>query len=152
MNTKNKLLVAGSAVLAVVLLSGFAGGSFGFGCNGRDPERVNQVVTWKLNDHLDQLKATEQQRQALHGLKDSLFEDGKRLFEENKGARAQMLEQWESANPDSRAVHSLVDARVDAFRAFAHKVADAALQAHRILTPEQRHQVTAGIRERMNAR
>jgi Spy/CpxP family protein refolding chaperone len=152
MNTKNKLLVAGSAVLAVVLLSGFAGGSFGFGCNGRDPERVNQVVTWKLNDHLDQLKATEQQRQALHGLKDSLFEDGKGLFAEQQGAKAQLVEQWESPNPDAQAVHALVDSRVDAFRAFAHKLADAALEAHRILTPEQRQQVTAGIRERMNAR
>jgi protein CpxP len=49
-------------------------------------------------------------------------------------------------------VHALVDARMDAFRAFAHKVADAALEAHRILTPEQRQQVTTEVRERMNAR
>jgi Spy/CpxP family protein refolding chaperone len=149
MNTKNKWLIAGSAVLAVVLLSGFRGGHFG---GPRDPERVKQMITWRMDDRLEDLKATEEQKQALHGLKDSLFEDGKRLFEENKGARAQMLEQWESANPDARAVHSLVDARVDAFRAFAHKVADAALEAHRILTPEQRQQVTGELREHMNAR
>jgi Spy/CpxP family protein refolding chaperone len=149
MNTKNKLLIAGSAVLAVVLLSGFRGGHFG---GPRDPERVKQMITWRMDDRLEELKATEQQKQALHGLKDSLFEDGKRLFEENKGARAQMLEQWDSANPDSRAVHALVDARLDAFRAFAHKVADAALEAHRILSPEQRQQLTANVREHMNAR
>ena len=149
MTTKNKLLIAGSAVLAVVLLSGFRGGHFGGGRH--DPERVKQMITWRMDDRLEDLKATEEQKQALHGLKDSLFEDGKRLFEENKGARAQLLEQWESANPDSRAVHAQVDARVDAFRAFAHKVADAALQAHRILTPEQRQQVTAGVREHMDA-
>lgn len=149
MNTKNKLLIAGSAVLAVVLLSGFRGGHFG---GPRDPERVKQMITWRMDDRLEELKATEDQKQALHGLKDSLFEDGKRLYEENKGARAQMLEQWDSANPDSRAVHALVDARVDAFRAFAHKVADAALEAHRILSPEQRQQLTANVREHMNAR
>ncbi|WNG34454.1 periplasmic heavy metal sensor [Archangium violaceum] len=149
MTTKNKILLAGSAVLAFVLLTGFRGGHFGGG--PRDPERVKQMVTWKLDDKLEDLKATDSQKQALHGLKDSLFEDGKRLFEEQKGARAQMVEQWESPNPDSRAVHALVDARVDAFRAFAHKLADAALEAHRILTPEQRQQVTARVREHMNA-
>ena len=149
MTTKNKLMLAGSAVLAFVLLTGFRGGHFG---GPRDPERVKQMITWRLDDRLEELKVSEQQKQAIHGLKDSLFEDGKRLFEENKGARTQMVEQWESANPDSKAVHSLVDARVDAFRAFAHKVADAALQAHRILTPEQRQQVTENVREHMNAR
>ncbi|HYO71637.1 MAG TPA: periplasmic heavy metal sensor [Archangium sp.] len=149
MTTKNKLMIAGSAVLAFVLLTGFRGGHFG---GPRDPERVKQMMTWRLDDRLEDLKASEQQTQALHGLKDSLFEDGKRLFEENQGARTQMLEQWESANPDSKAVHALVDARMDAFRAFAHKVADAALEAHRIFTPEQRQQLTANVRERMNAR
>jgi Spy/CpxP family protein refolding chaperone len=149
MNTKNKLLIAGSAVLAFVLLTGFRGGHFG---GPRDPERVKQMITWRLDDRMEDLNATEQQKQAIHGLKDSLFEDGKRLYEENKDARTQMLEQWDSANPDSRAVHALVDARMDAFRAFAHKVADAALQAHRIFTPEQRQQLTANVRERMNGR
>jgi Spy/CpxP family protein refolding chaperone len=150
MTTKNKLMIAGSAVLAFVLLTGFRGGHFGGG--HRDPERMKQMITWRLDDRLEDLKASEQQKQAIHGLKDSLFEDGKRLFEENKGARTQMLDQWESANPDANAVHALVDARMDAFRAFAHKVADAALQAHRILSPEQRQQVTENVREHMNAR
>ncbi|HEX8441598.1 Spy/CpxP family protein refolding chaperone [Archangium sp.] len=150
MNTKNKILVAGSALLAVVLLSGFRGGSMG--CGGRDPERVKQMINWKVDDRLDELKATEDQKQAIHGLKDSLFEDGKRLFEEQKGVRAELLTQWESPNPDARAVHTLVDARLDALRAFAHKVTDAALEAHRILTPEQRKQVSTEVREHMNAR
>jgi protein CpxP len=146
MNTKNKILVAGSALVAFVLLTGFRGGGF-HAWGPRDPERVKQMITWKLED----LKATDTQKQALHGLKDSLFEEGKRLHEEQKGARAELLNQWDSANPDANAVHTLVDARVDAFRAFAHKVADAALEAHRVLTPEQREQVSSEVRERMNA-
>jgi Spy/CpxP family protein refolding chaperone len=152
MNTKNKILVAGSALLAFVLLTGFRGGGMHGWGGPRDPERVKQMVTWKLDDRLEGLKASDAQKEAIHGLKDSLFEDGKRLFEEQKGAKAELLNQWESANPDSKAVHALVDARLDAFRAFAHKVADAALEAHRILTPEQRQQVTAQVRERMNGR
>jgi Spy/CpxP family protein refolding chaperone len=151
MTTKNKILVAGSTLLAFVLLTGFRGGHMGWG-GPHDPERVKQMISWKVDDRLDELKATDAQKQSIHGLKDSLFEDGKRLFEEQKGARAEMLNQWESPNPDAKAVHALVDARLDAFRAFAHKVADAALEAHRVLTPEQRKQVTAEVREHMNAR
>ncbi|MGZ3457389.1 MAG: Spy/CpxP family protein refolding chaperone [Archangium sp.] len=151
MTTKNKLLVAGSAVLAFVLLTGFRGGGH-MSWGPRDPDRIKQLITWKMDDRLEELKATDAQKQAIHGLKDSLFEDGKRLFEGQKDARAQMLAQWESPNPDAQAVHALVDARVDAFRAFAHKVADAALQVHGLLTPEQRQQVSADIREHTNAR
>ncbi|PTL78613.1 Spy/CpxP family protein refolding chaperone [Vitiosangium sp. GDMCC 1.1324] len=149
MTTKNKILLAGSAVLAFVLLSGFRGGHFGWGRH--DPERMKQMITWRMDDQLEELNATDAQKQALHGLKDSLFEDGKSLFEQQKDAKEQMMKQWESPNPDSKAVHALVDARVDAFRAFAHRVADAALEAHRILTPEQRQQLTADVREHMNA-
>lgn len=154
MTTKNKILLAGSAVLAFVLLTGFRGGHFGgpFGGGRHDPERMKQMITWRLDDRLEDLKATDAQKQAIHELKDSLFEDGKNLFEQQKDAKEQMLRQWESPNPDSKAVHALVDARVDAFRAFAHRMADAALEAHRILTPEQRQQLTDDVREHMNAR
>ncbi len=153
MKTRNKLLVAGSAVLAVVLLSGFRGGHFGGpGWGARNPERVKQMITWKLDDRLEALDATEAQKQTFHEMKDRLFEDGTRLFEEQKDARKEMLAQWESPTPDAQRVHALVDARVDAFRAFAHKLADAAIEAHRILTPAQRQQVSAHVHERMDAR
>jgi len=144
MTSKNKILLAGTAVLAFVLLTGFRGGHWGGGA--RDPERIKQMITWKLDDRLEDLKATGAQKQAIQGLKDGLFEDGKRLVAENKDARKQALEQWESAQPDATRVHALVDARVDALRGFAHKVADAFLEAHRVLTPEQRQQVSADVR------
>ncbi|ATB28055.1 Spy/CpxP family protein refolding chaperone [Melittangium boletus] len=144
MTSKNKILLAGSAVLAFVLLTGFRGGHWGGGA--RDPERIKQMITWKLDDRLEELNATDAQKRTLQGLKDGLFEDGKRLVVENKEARKQALEQWDSAQPDATRVHALVDARVDALRGFAHKVADAFLEAHRVLSPEQRQQVSAGIR------
>lgn len=151
MNTSRKILLATSTLLAVVFLSGFRhGGPFGGG--PRDPERIKQMISWRMDDRLQELKATDAQKQALNGLKDSLFEDGKRLFADQKEARTQLLTQWDSATPDAQAVHAVVDARLDAFRAFAHKLADAALEAHRILTPEQRQQVTAEVREHLNAR
>jgi protein CpxP len=150
MNTKSKVLLIGSAVLGVVLLTGFRGGHMGWGA--RNPERIKQMITWRMDDRLEELKATDDQKRTIHGLKDSLFDEGKRMVEEQKDARQDLLAQWEAPQPDARAVHALVDARVDAWRGFAHKVADAVLEAHRVLSPAQRQQVSADAREHMNAR
>ncbi|MCP3142801.1 Spy/CpxP family protein refolding chaperone [Pyxidicoccus xibeiensis] len=141
-----KLAVAGSAVLAVVLLSGFAfrGGHHGF---GRDPERIKQMVTWKLNDKLEDLDASEAQTKSINAVKDRLFDEGVQLMQEQRAARTEALTQLESANPDAQKLHSLVDARIDAFRAFAHKATDALLEVHRTLTPAQRNELFTEYRE-----
>ncbi|WP_224248096.1 Spy/CpxP family protein refolding chaperone [Hyalangium gracile] len=146
---KKKIAVAASAVLAVVLLSGFRGGGWGF---HRDPERIKQMITWRLNDKLEDIDATEGQKQAVQGVKDRLFEDGKRLAEEHQATRLEVLTQLESDAPDAQKLHGLVDARIDAARAFAHKVVDAALEVHRVFTPEQRKQLATEYREKMDIR
>jgi Spy/CpxP family protein refolding chaperone len=109
---------------------------------------MKQMVTWRLNDKLDDLDATDAQRQSIHGVKDRVFNEGLSVMEENRAARAEALTQLESDNPDAQKLHALVDARIDAMRAFAHKVTDAVLEVHRTLTPEQRKELATEIRER----
>lgn len=141
-----KLAVAGSAVLAVVLLSGFAfRGGHGWGHN---PERIKQMITWRLNDKLEDLDATDAQRQSIHAVKDRLFDEGAKLMEEQHGARAEAFTQLSSDTPDAQKLHALVDARIDAMRTFAHKMTDAALEVHGTLTPEQRKELATEFRER----
>jgi protein CpxP len=144
---KKKIAIAASALLAVVMLSGFRGGGWGF---SRDPERVKQMITWKLNDKLEDLDATDAQKQSVNAVKDRLFEDGKRLAEEHQATRLEVLTQLESDTPDAQKLHGLVDARIDAVRAFAHKVVDAALEVHRTLTPAQRKELSTEYREKMD--
>lgn len=143
---KKKIAIAASAVLAVVLLSGFRGGGWGW---NRDPERIKQVITWRLNDKLDDLQATDAQKQAVNGVKDRLFEEGKLMAQEHEAVRQEILTQLESDYPDAQKLHGLVDNRIDAVRAFAHKVVDAALEVHKVLTPEQRKELATEYRERM---
>ncbi|MFL5345940.1 MAG: Spy/CpxP family protein refolding chaperone [Hyalangium sp.] len=142
-----KIAIAASAVLAVVLLSGFRGGGWG---GHRDPERIKQFITWKVDDKLEDLNATDAQKQTVHAVKDRLFEQGKQLAEEHQATRQEVLTQLESDTPDAQRLHSLVDARIDAVRAFAHQVVDAALEVHRALTPEQRKQLATEYREKMD--
>jgi periplasmic protein CpxP/Spy len=144
---KKKLAIAASAVLAVVLLSGFRGGGW-----NRDPERIKQMVTWKLNDKLDDLKATEAQKSTIHSVKDRLFEEGKLLASEHQATRLEVLTQLESDTPDAQRLHALVDTRIDAVRAFAHKVVDGALEVHRTLTPKQRKELSTEYREKRGIR
>ncbi|RKH53338.1 Spy/CpxP family protein refolding chaperone [Corallococcus llansteffanensis] len=143
---KKKLAIAGTAVVAVTLLTGF-----GFGGRGHhgspDPERIKQMVTWKLDDKLDDLDATEAQRTSIHAVKDRLLADGQQLMEGQQAVRKEALTQLESPNPDAAKLHALVDARIDAFRAFAHKATDAVLEMHRTLTPAQRQELASDYRE-----
>jgi Spy/CpxP family protein refolding chaperone len=144
---KKKIAIAASAVLAIVLLSGFRGGGW-----HRDPERIKQMITWKLNDKLEDLEATAAQKQAVHGVKDRLFEEGKLLAQEHQATRVEVLTQLESDYPDSQKLHGIVDSRIDAVRAFAHRVVDAALEVHKVLTPEQRKELSTEYRERMGVK
>jgi protein CpxP len=143
---KKKIAIAASAVLAVVMLSGFRGGGWGW---NRDPERVKQMITWRLNDKLDDLQATDAQKQAVNSVKDRLFEQGKLMAQEHEGVRVEVLTQLESDYPDAQKLHRIVDSRIDAVRAFAHQVVDAALEVHKVLTPEQRKELSTEYRERM---
>jgi periplasmic protein CpxP/Spy len=139
--------VAAVGALAVVLLAGFAVQAHGR-WGRHDPERLRQLVSWRVDDTLDELKATDAQRKAIHGIKDRLLATGQRLMEAHEGTHAQVLTMLESPTPDARALHALVDARMDAMRAFAHEAADAALQAHAVLEPAQREALAKHVRER----
>ena len=149
MNPKNKLLAVAGAAVAFVVLTGFR--TEGHSWGPRESDRARQVLSWQVDDRLEALKASTAQKQAVNALKEALFNDGERLYTDQTNANERMLEFWGSHSPDPRAVHDLVEARMNAFRDYAHKMADAALQAHDILTPEQRQQVADEVRGSLNA-
>ena len=135
-------------VLAAVVLvaTGFRGGCGG---HGRDPASVDQMVTSHLEDALENLDATPAQKTQVMALKDKLLQKGLALRQGNQDVRRQLVAQWDSDTPDRAKVHALVDARIDAMRAFAHEAADAAVDLHGILTPEQRAKISKKIHRHM---
>jgi len=150
-----KKVLSSIAVLAVlaagfVLLTGFRGGCHGH--HHADAASVDKMITAHLDDTLDDLKATDAQRAQVLALKDKLVKDGVALHQGQADAKKALVAQWDSATPDRAAVHALVDARIDAIRAFAHQAADAGLDLHGILTPDQRAQISKKIHRRMDDR
>ncbi len=145
MTRKNALPVALVAAAALLAIPAGCGRHHG----RADPARVDRYVTAHLDDMLDDLDATAPQRARVHELKDKLMKDGAALHQGQRDARKELVAQWDSAAPDAAKVHALIDARIDAFRAFAHEAADAGLELHGLLTPEQRAKVSKKIHRRV---
>lgn len=141
------LITVAVGAVAILALAGFRFARWGHG-QMHDPERMKERLTRHVDRFLGRLEATEPQREQVHALSASLFDEGRRLMEEGRGTRQQVLGEWDSARPDAARLHALVDARVDGVRAFGHSAVEAMLRLHDILTPAQRAQVTEHARKR----
>jgi protein CpxP len=141
---KTLAALAAVALVAVgfVALTGFR---HGMGRHGHDPAQVAAFVTARLDSMLDEVDATPAQRDELHALKDRLLAKGQALHADHAATHAELVAEWKADRPDAAKLHALVDARIDALRAFAHEAVDGAIEAHDALTPAQRAKVTAKL-------
>ncbi len=134
-----RMAIGIAAVLAVGLgLVGIVGFRFGGHCRSRDPAHVAAMATEHVNEMLDEVGATPEQRTQILAIKDRLVADGQKLHEGHAATHDELLAQWKSDQPDAARLHALVDQRTEELRAFANEAVDAAIQVHGILTPEQR--------------
>jgi periplasmic protein CpxP/Spy len=132
----------GVAVLGIggiALLGAFRPGGPGHGHG--DPARMEQRIGRHLDQVLDDIDATPEQRQQILAVKDRLLEKGKALHGGRREAMKDLLAQWQSPTLDPAAVHAKIDARAKEMQAFAHEAADALVEVHGILTPAQREKV-----------
>jgi protein CpxP len=114
------------------------------GCGGGNrAERMEKMVQWKVDDTLDEVDATQAQRERVQAITKDAIAKAKPLAQQAQGARATLLTQWSSTAPDANAVHQVVDAQLENVRAFAHVMVDKALEVHQLLTPKQRDQLTS---------
>lgn len=141
-------------MIPVIFGAGAALAGFGFshhgrcgGWGGRDPAKMARHVNAFVDDRLDDLDATDAQRQSIHAIANGLLTDLQAMRAEREDTREQLLSFWESDNPDPAAVHAAVDARVEKLRVMAHKLADAGLAARSTLDPKQRAKVASVIHE-----
>jgi Spy/CpxP family protein refolding chaperone len=113
------------------------------GCGGGNrAERMEKMVQWRVDDALDELEATQPQRERVQQLtKDTLLKS-KPIIEQAQSSRTELLTQWKAAVPDSVRVHQVIDAQLDTVRVFAHHLADSAIEVHQLLTVKQRDEVS----------
>src|SRR5262245_60568821 len=115
-----------TVVLSMVVLgAAVAAGSAGCGRHRAfDPARADQVVSDRIDDLLDSVDATDNQRKQILGIKDRLMPEALSLGTDHARIRKELLAELESASPDRARLHATIDQRADAMRTFAHKAMD----------------------------
>ena len=116
----------------------------------RDPNRAYQHITSKVDKLMNEINATDAQRAQINQLKDKLFQEGMNLRQNRQSLRQQLFANWDAAQVNASDVHAQVDKQVDAWRAFAHDAADASIQLHDLLTPDQRTQLKQILSKRFD--
>lgn len=145
-----KPLAVIAALSAFVLLSAFGPGRFG--CGGTPEERFDRAQSYahdRLSDKLDDLEATDAQRARITELERALFSDARPLVLSNRQTKLELVSELRGDTVDAAKLHQLVDARAAAYTALAHKMVDAAVEVHGLLTPQQRAQLNAELSERL---
>jgi len=131
--------VAITLLLGFVALTGFRGGC-GHG-HGKDPAQLAAFVTDRVDDALDDVDATPDQRTRIHAIKDRMLEAAKEAHAGHDEVRATVLGEWKADSMNRQKLHDLVDQRAEVLRKLAHQAVDAAADAHDVLTPAQREKV-----------
>lgn len=134
-----KMMVAVAAVVSVALAG------CGRGHGEMTQERLNKMVSWKVDDFLDSVDATDAQRGRVNAIATRLANEAGPVLLDNAESRAALKQLFEAQTVDTAAVHATLDKRSEALKGVAHKVADAAIEVRAVLTPEQRQQVVAKL-------
>lgn len=138
-----RTLITLAGLAGIITLAGW-GGRCGHH-RSHDPAEMAALVTDRVDDVLDDVDATDAQRQQIHAIKDRLLAKGAALHQDREAVHAEVLTQWQSTNPDRARLHALLDERFEAMRAAAHEAVDAGVEVHGILTPEQRAKLTKKV-------
>ncbi len=110
-------------------------------------DRMSKVVNHRLKYLLDEIDATDEQREKIHDIKDEVLTELKKNRQKQQKLREQLAEQWLADQPDTDKVHELVGKRVDQARSSARLVTDGILKVHGVLTPKQRRAVAKKVKE-----
>jgi hypothetical protein len=133
------VIVAAGLIIGLAATAGMVASCGGHGMHhGKDPEKVRKYVLWKVDDHLDDLDATAEQKREILQIAERVLADGVRLHE-GKGAHHEaLLAELESGGPDSAVLHGMLDEHLEQFRGFGHRTIDALLEAWNLLDENQR--------------
>jgi protein CpxP len=137
-----KTKTMGALAVAGLALFGAVGAYAATELGGKGEKKAYRFISARVENVLDDVNATDVQRQQVNAVKDELFDQGKNLKAGMESSREELKAQWLSPTVDRSKVDQLVDQRIDALRGFAHQVAGGMIKIHDILTPEQRLQLS----------
>jgi Spy/CpxP family protein refolding chaperone len=139
------VLATGVAGVGAWRSHGFHGGGHG----DRHHALMARFIDFTLEQKLEELKATDAQKQKVREIKDQLVRDGKALHDDRAAFREEVLALVSRDDLDAAALRALVKSRTDAFVRFADDATQAVVDLHATLTPEQRALLLSDVREHL---
>ncbi|MBN2493876.1 MAG: Spy/CpxP family protein refolding chaperone [Deltaproteobacteria bacterium] len=112
-----------------------------------DGQLMQQLVERRLNGMLDAIEASDAQRTQIVAVKDRMLGELHKMKAGHKQDIQLAVAEVRKDEPDREKLHRVLDARIDAHRAFAHQALDAVLDVHAVLTPAQRAAVLDKMEE-----
>ncbi len=150
-----RTLVGLTVVSVIALLSGAmlvtgarAQGPGGPGMRGgmHGPEMMKHMVTAKLDEALAQANVTPDQRTAIYASRDRVFAAMAANRPDPRAQRDQVLALFEGDRIDTGQLQALHAAMEQRHQAMQQAIAQAIVEIHDTLTPEQRHTVAEFVR------
>ena len=145
MKRRLRLAMYALVPIAVVVATGIA---FARGMHHRSPEQMKHFVEVKVHSTLDDLDASDAQRDQILGIVDGFLDTMNAAHQ--PGEHREMLEAIASAvetnSTDTTAIDQMIDERAARRTALAHEAVTAAKNINAILTPEQRTELASKIR------
>jgi Spy/CpxP family protein refolding chaperone len=107
---------------------------------------ARRFIDFMVNEKLNEIGATEAQKEKVREVKDRLLNDGRALRESHAALREKVLLLLAQDHPDAAQLKALIRERTEALSRFGDETADAIVEIHGTLTPEQRQKLLASAR------
>lgn len=122
----------------------FVAGRMGYGPPASADEAKERAAS-RLEKSLDSIEATDAQKTALRPIAESLVAEAAPLLDDKDAIFAAVTTAWKSERPDAASLHALVDTETAKINDVARSAANSFVEAHAILTPEQRTTLATNI-------
>lgn len=143
--TKKKIIFIATMVTGTALISVLAVGCGHHGHKNMTPERAKKMASWKLEDVLDEVEASDKQiasfETAAYAVIDDIFQ-----MKQTHGEKHQRLAgELAKATPDEEKILAMVDAHIEEIRDVAHNSVETMLEAWNTLSVEQKQKLIAQL-------
>ncbi|MCP4605062.1 MAG: periplasmic heavy metal sensor [Proteobacteria bacterium] len=141
-------------VVAVILGVGITASFVGCGRHhwhgNSNPERIEKMVMWKVDDTLDDLDATDAQRAEIEGIAREILADAMKIKEGHGDHKTELYSKFSSGTYDRTELHGKVDEHFELARAFVHRSLDRVMDAYETLDEKQRQEILDRWQEHMD--
>ena len=139
--------ISGLLLGGVAFAKGGRGGHCGWGKGGWSAEDKRKFASAKIDEVLDDLKVTDDQRKQIYVSRDKLFDALEEAKPDRKAKMDKVTELFAKDDLDIRDVEALKNEHREKMVKVEEAVSQAIIEVHATLNPEQRKELVAKVKK-----